>query len=398
VKHPESTPWRPTQLPKETTGFGRDRFSTGRKPASSDSELGQAANPDSGINIPDVSLVRRDARAVPSDAFSDALKRVISTSTGRGEQPVPAWGTIPGLTDTILRHSHENSVSTHSSSTQPRMTDEAAEPTIAMQPARSVFSDVILNEATSRRELELAEEDAPIGQYQPLNSAAFLPGEHRSRISEVSRAPQAPFIDSGHSRELLAAGFPTNPALDGAGASPTSSFGIEGLSLRADSSLSIPFAGMARSPSAAFPPRMGVGESLGPQTLINSASLSQTNSGSQLLDLSADLGGFSRFLGEGNLELPGSSTVDPSIVGLRFPGLGSVEPTRGMSPERSGSYMPLGAVGNAPFGQFDSSLESSDRGSSLDLSKTNDLLQQLLDEVRKGRQPFLPMNDRNSSF
>lgn len=32
----------------------------------------------------------------------------------------------------------------------------------------------------------------------------------------------------------------------------------------------------------------------------------------------------------------------------------------------------------------------------LDLSKTNDLLQQLLEEVRKGRQPFLPLNDRNS--
>ena len=36
-------------------------------------------------------------------------------------------------------------------------------------------------------------------------------------------------------------------------------------------------------------------------------------------------------------------------------------------------------------------------GTAPDLSKTNELLQQLLDEVRKGRQPFLPVNDRNSS-
>jgi hypothetical protein len=155
---------------------------------------------------------------------------------------------------------------------------------------------------------------------------------------------------------------------------------------------------MAERLSADFPSRMDVGEPLGPQTLINSASLSQFNFGSQLLDRSADLGGLSRFLGEGNLDLSGSSTVDPTIAGLRFPGQGSVEPTRGMSPERLGSYIPLGAVGSAPSGRFDSVLESNDHSSSLDVSKTNDLLQQLIDEVRKGRQPFLPMNDRNSSF
>ena len=31
----------------------------------------------------------------------------------------------------------------------------------------------------------------------------------------------------------------------------------------------------------------------------------------------------------------------------------------------------------------------------VDLSKTNELLQQLLEEVRRGRTPFLPLNDRN---
>lgn len=35
-------------------------------------------------------------------------------------------------------------------------------------------------------------------------------------------------------------------------------------------------------------------------------------------------------------------------------------------------------------------------GPALDLSKTNELLQQLLDEVRKGHQSFLPLDDRNS--
>ena len=34
----------------------------------------------------------------------------------------------------------------------------------------------------------------------------------------------------------------------------------------------------------------------------------------------------------------------------------------------------------------------------VDLSKTNDLLQQLIEEVRKGRQGFLPIADRNSAY
>lgn len=43
--------------------------------------------------------------------------------------------------------------------------------------------------------------------------------------------------------------------------------------------------------------------------------------------------------------------------------------------------------------------ESSDEGDGQwpDLSRTNDLLQQLLDKVRKGRPSFLPLNDRNST-
>jgi hypothetical protein len=36
-------------------------------------------------------------------------------------------------------------------------------------------------------------------------------------------------------------------------------------------------------------------------------------------------------------------------------------------------------------------------GSVVDLSRTNELLQQLLDEVRRGRQSFLPLNDRNNT-
>ncbi len=39
-----------------------------------------------------------------------------------------------------------------------------------------------------------------------------------------------------------------------------------------------------------------------------------------------------------------------------------------------------------------------DDGPEIDLSQTNDLLQQILDEVRKGRTSFLPTHDRNSEY
>ena len=48
-------------------------------------------------------------------------------------------------------------------------------------------------------------------------------------------------------------------------------------------------------------------------------------------------------------------------------------------------------------GQTVPSMADPASGPAFDLSKTNELLQQLLDEVRKGHQPFLPHNDRNAS-
>jgi hypothetical protein len=49
-------------------------------------------------------------------------------------------------------------------------------------------------------------------------------------------------------------------------------------------------------------------------------------------------------------------------------------------------------------GQAFSSPSGRDNGPAIDLSRTNDLLQQLLDEVRRGSQRYLPMSDRNTSF
>ena len=385
--------------PKSPTGFGLDRFSTERKPTSSDPEGGQATNLDSGVNTPDVSLSRSDASSVTSDAFSDALRRVISTPTGRGDRPVPAWDPIPGLADIVLHQRKNTTVSAYSFATQPHISDGYAEPTIAVEPAHSVFSDVISNAPASDRELETAEE-----------------GAHRSETH--CPAPRQRFFLENivrQSRKLPCPCMPRSLTVDahGIGSQRLSRLFLLGAMLKRhrcclseskDCRCELTqvcrgsFAGMVESPSLEFPSRTHMGDPLGPQTLINPTLPSQFNFGSQLLDQSTGLGGFSQFVGEGNFKAPGSSAVDPAVAGLQFPGQDSFEPTRGSSRARGSNYMQVGAMGSAPSGQFDSLSESNDRGSSLDLSKTNDLLQQLLDEVRKGRQPFLPMNDRNSSF
>lgn len=61
----------------------------------------------------------------------------------------------------------------------------------------------------------------------------------------------------------------------------------------------------------------------------------------------------------------------------------------------TGSSNSLGSVG-VPQESFASSDSSGGQGS--DLSRTNELLQQLLDEYRKNQQSYLPLNDRNTSM
>ena len=118
-------------------------------------------------------------------------------------------------------------------------------------------------------------------------------------------------------------------------------------------------------------------------------------------------------LGWGNSEFspPGDSF---SITGVSHPGLD----TAAFSPsyhgtgvmESSGVYpgfdgagalsvgLSAAAESGAVGGLAQASAADQGGGRSLDLSKTNELLQQLLDETRKGRQPFLPVNNRNNAF
>lgn len=98
--------------------------------------------------------------------------------------------------------------------------------------------------------------------------------------------------------------------------------------------------------------------------------------------------------------LPSSTTI-----GIAAGFAGSFSPGETRAEAKHGDLGGNGA-GGSPFptssefatGPASSSSVAQDRSASFDLSKTNELLQQLLDEARKGRQPFLPSSDRNSSF
>jgi hypothetical protein len=61
-------------------------------------------------------------------------------------------------------------------------------------------------------------------------------------------------------------------------------------------------------------------------------------------------------------------------------------------PEECG-LIPGASVGD-PFAESGTSPGSRETSPSVDMTKTNELLQQLLDEFRRGRQPFLPVQNK----
>jgi hypothetical protein len=98
----------------------------------------------------------------------------------------------------------------------------------------------------------------------------------------------------------------------------------------------------------------------------------------------------------GGLEIRVPTTDWPGMKRVNSGGVGAIERdfrgSRGpMFQSDEGLHMGRSFREGGNPGAF--SVEQSD---GLDLSRTNELLQQLLDEVRRGRQPFLPVNDRGS--
>jgi hypothetical protein len=124
----------------------------------------------------------------------------------------------------------------------------------------------------------------------------------------------------------------------------------------------------------------------------------QSAFGPTSIDLPYVPSGRSRAVGEVDGHSSGVVGVDPLIASLAFPGHNEPSQAQRVFQGQGQDSSPLmNSFGNGR-GKFGSDPRAESRGTSADLTKTNDLLQQLLDEVRKGRPPFLPMNDRNVNY
>ncbi len=109
---------------------------------------------------------------------------------------------------------------------------------------------------------------------------------------------------------------------------------------------------------------------------------------------------------DGGAETPGDAPGGPVAAANAFaPLLGAAEsatPGRvggpaggpGASGEFAQGVADLGPIGRPGAAAAD---QAGGGAAAVDLSRTNELLQQLLDEVRKGRQTFLPVGDRNNT-
>ena len=389
---------RQTPRPKHGAGFGLDRSGSGGKSDGGDPREPQASNHDSSKGASEAPLIRTDAGAVTSEGFSNALERAVSTPMGHGGRDQVSWGVIPGLSN-VIRGRADGAPGTTPSATERRgARDGVGEASIDVRSARLILGDMVSGNPASHDELHPSEGAWMRREPGSPVPALSRPGEFRSPLPSASPRSDDPRIESGPSRELIAAGFPTHPASTDTGGSRPPFVGMDGRTPRGDSSLSALFRGAPLGPPPPSVSMMDLGQAAGSQTAMAPSGLDRFVSGSLSLDGSTGLGGVSPFLGEGDLHSAGSSTIDPAIAGLAFLGQDGFVQSPDALRERGQGSIPLGAAGSTPFGQFGSVSDAADRGSSFDLSKTNDLLQQLLDEVRKGHQPFLPMNDRNSNF
>jgi hypothetical protein len=94
----------------------------------------------------------------------------------------------------------------------------------------------------------------------------------------------------------------------------------------------------------------------------------------------------------------GALTALSAVAGVEAYGRVRSDPPPGRAFDRGENGPTAAAPWDHPQGGTATSGGPGSQGPAIDLTKTNDLLQQLLDEVRRGRQPFLPLGDRNSAF
>ena len=331
----------------------------------------------------------------PTEAFSRALKRAVDEGSPSHGRPEPGWASIPGVADHTAGHLPPgNSPSTGPSTTKQRSAGSASELNVAAPD----FGVLMAPDSGVHHEPQPAEDKPPQIEHAPIEPGSITGAGHGTPVEGLGSRPVRVEIPSSGAQSQ-------GPTMVPEGSRGQSRTGSEGL-------------------IAGHPGPVGL------TTLIASIASGGDGGGSS----GAPRQGTSSAISDRPIDAVGLPGVNPVADQLAFaPGTPeSAESASGASPYSvnihessiaSSAFGPVlaGNVGSGHGGGSDlptaggaeggghssqdtwsglSTQEGTDQanGSALDLSKTNDLLQQLLDEFRKGRQPFLPINDRNSSL
>lgn len=340
----------------------------------------------------------------PPEGFAGVLKGALETGPAPAAPNEASWGSIPCIAGLVSGAPSRRADSTPPRPASTRLSTDAP-PASATTPVRDDIHNLLTGGAAYGPDPHPGEDGTPGGEGttplpQPSRPPSRIGSENIALVGQPSDGTTgmivqglgtAPWVDStaGVPSRLAGVLVPGTTAVPGADSvlgsrlgapavEGTSRAGLEGsVAARPDG----PIVGVTGIESPSVPSDAGV-FAFGPGPGPGEATVQPPNDAPFLFDGNNPSGGPDG-LGPDFL-VPGGpgAFYQPGIDGTSGgPDSPRSDPTLDLTP---------GTAASAPVGQSD--------GPVLDLSKTNDLLQQLLDEVRKGRQTFLPATDRNAAY
>jgi hypothetical protein len=401
VSQSESSPRRPAHAARGAGVRAVDPPSTeSSKDSGGEQRADRSSHGDPRSASPS-SLLQDYSGLARSDVFASAVGSAFEKLKESKQATKGSWRSTPGLSE-LFPGQGTSDVGVGSGIQKPPSRDGLVENALEMGPNRPPFDEVAAIRRGHRCDTnpndEQGSEEPVRSDYRTMQESSGIscPGAGLLRDSPVSGFPRAPGTYSGiedGSSEYAASAS----TIDWRGPDPSTPL-TQAEDIPTKSTLAGFFGEI--SPEAAPQIISGADQSTSSDSL-SAASLKefgQSTFGPTSIDLPYVPSGGSRAVGEVDGRTSAAVGIDPLIASLAFPGHN--EPSQAQSAfqgQAQDSSRSMNSFGNGrgKFG-LDSSAET--RGTSSDLTKTNDLLQQLLDEVRKERPAFLPMNDRNANY
>ena len=336
-----------------------------------------------------ISLPRHNAR-IPvessrSKVFADAIRNSSDQLARRKPSENGSWGTIPALSD----------VNGNQMTGQPRLTDTGSEPNphpqskavdgLDINVPGAIFDHGLSRGLDNPQDSEVVQDRSSLGTFKP---------GYATRVDSIGLSPP----ESRGPQDLLSRGFSPGTRLGSIGNQSTNA---------AQSAVSLPKTHPTEAlPNTIEPSVWSVGGTLAdllpsasPQDKSLSSLEPEPNANFDRLD-GSKVNGFGLFYasvppietsseqlyGLQQLATSGgqrSAPIDPNVAGLAFPGHDAFQggPLSLGSVKADDRYA---GVAGIESGKYGSESNAEGRSGSVDLSKTNDLLQQLLDAVSKG--------------